>query len=180
MDTHFQSNSSNNGQSHAEIVQLLEQVAVFSVLTDEEREQLAKRARVVAYGGGEFIVRQREPGRSLFIIHSGVCEVFVGDQLGYRKRVARTQRGGFFGEMSLLTGEPHTATVRAVEDTTLVVIDKRIFASILEANSEISKELGKVLTLRQRELSTLAGNSGNKAQSSANMIARIKSFFRID
>jgi len=175
-----QPNSNFNDGSQSEIVQLLAQVAVLSVLTDGERAQLAKKARMVAYGTGEFIVRQGEPGKSLFIVHTGVCEVFVLDPQGHGKKVAQTKRGGFFGEMSLLTGEPHTATVRAMEDTTLVAINKVIFASILEANPAISEELGKVLAMRQKKLAELTGSPGDEKHSSSNMIARIKSFFRIE
>lgn len=180
MKKHLQSSANIDDQSHAETVQLLEHVAVFSVLTDKERAKLAAKARSVAYGTGEFIVRQGDSGHSLFIIQDGVCEVFIRDQQGYGKRVAQLERGGFFGEMSLLTGEPHTATVRAVENVTLVAIDKAIFASILKANPEISQELGKILLIRQKELAAMAGNSGYETDNSSNMIARIKGFFRIN
>jgi len=177
MEKHLQSNSKSDESSRSEIVELLAQVAVISVLTDEERAQVAKKARLVAYGTGEFIVRQGEQGNSLFIVHTGVCEVFVRDQQGYGKGIAQTERGGFFGEMSLLTGEPHNATVRAMEDATLVAINKAVFASILKANPEVSKGLGKVLAARQKELAALTGNVGDETQNSTNMMARIKSFF---
>jgi len=79
-----------------------------------------------------------------------------------------------------LTGEPHTATVRAMEDTSVIIIDKENFSNILTDNPSISVQLGEILAERQKELAEEAGRIIAATPSSSNMIAKIKSFFRID
>ena len=63
-----------------------------------------------AFGDGEAIVRQGDPGQSMFVVASGQVAVVIEPE---RRDVATIDRGGYFGEMSLLTGDPRTATVVA-------------------------------------------------------------------
>lgn len=82
--------------------------------------------------------------------------------------------------MSLLTGEPRSATVRAIEDTEVIKIQKDIFSKILSANSGISEYLGQVLAERQQQLATQRGNdSALAAATPEGFIQKIKSFFGI-
>jgi small-conductance mechanosensitive channel len=163
----------------AEIQYLFAQVAVLSALSEDEQVQVAQRAGMADYGEGEYIVRQGEPGDSLYIIRKGSCDVFIKGNGDREKKVAHIETGGFFGEMSLLTGEDHNATVQAAEDTSVITIDKLVFSAIILANPNIAVQLGEVLTKRQKELAA-AGSLTTAAPSSKNMIAKIKAFFGID
>jgi small-conductance mechanosensitive channel len=163
----------------AEIQRLFAQIAVLSALSEDEQVQVAQRAGIADYGEGEYIVRQGEPGDSLYIIRKGSCDVFIRGDGDREKKVAHIETGGFFGEMSLLTGEARNATVKAAEDTSVITIDKLVFSTIITANPNISVQLGEVLTKRQKEL-TAAGALTTAAPSSKNMIAKIKFFFGID
>ena len=164
----------------SDIEGLLERVSVFSALSEELRTQIAERSEIIEYGSGEFIVQQGDQGDSLYIIRTGLCGVYLKKNGTLEKRIATIDSGGFFGEMSLLTGEPHSATVRAMEDTSVIMIDKENFSKILTDNPSISVQLGEVLAERQKELAEEAGRIVAATPSSSNMIAKIKSFFRID
>ncbi len=179
MDNDLQFNPNSNEGVISEITALFAQVGIISVLSEKERLQLAKKARMVTYSSGEFIVRQGKYGSPLYIVADGICEVFVNDSSGYVKSVAQLQRGAFFGEMSLLTGDPHTATVRAMGDATLVSINKLIFSAIIQADPKLAEALGKVLVERQNQLAELTGKIVDDTPSSGKMSNRIKSFFRI-
>lgn len=179
MDKNTQSHTEIGENKRPENIPLLKQVAVLSVLSDQDIEKLADKTRVVPYRAGEFIVRQGKLGNSLYVIQAGVCEVFVVDQQGFQTKVAKIDSGDFFGEMSLLTGEPHTATVRALQDSTLVIIDKPLFKTILESSPKLSEALGRILEKRQKELAALTGGTSGSNQGSTNLGARIKSFFKI-
>ena len=85
------------------VQELLEAVPLFALLGPGERQVLARRATQRLYGRGEAIVRQGEPGESIFVIASGRVRVTIGPD---RHEVAVTQAGGYFGEMSLLTETP--------------------------------------------------------------------------
>lgn len=163
-----------------QIQYLFAQVGVLSTLSEEEQAQLAQMAGMADYGQGEYIVRQGEAGDSLYIIRKGSCDVFIKGNGDREKKVAHIEAGGFFGEMSLLTGEVRNATVRAAEDTSVVTIDKQVFSTVITANPNISVQLGEVLARRQKELAAVAGSLTDSAPSSMNMIDKIKAFFGLD
>src|SRR5829696_7756395 len=112
------------GAKVAEEERLLESVDILAPLPPEMRHQIAVSAPMATYGSGETIVRQGEDGQSMFVVLSGAVKVVVDPG---RVQVARIERGGYFGEMSLLTGDPRTATVLAAGDTVVVEIGAELF-----------------------------------------------------
>jgi len=180
IERRFQAKELEAQKSSFNIEGLLGQVSVFSALSAEIRTQIAERSVIAEYGAGEFIVRQGDQGDSLYIIRSGSCGVYVRRNGKQENRIATIDSGEFFGEMSLLTGEPITATVRAMVDTSVIIIDKENFSKILNDNPTISVQLGEILAKRQKELAEEAGRRVANTPSSSSMIFKIKSFFRID
>jgi small-conductance mechanosensitive channel len=172
--------AAKRGHSCNDMVLMFENVPVLSPLSLEERDQLAHLVEIEPFGEGEIIVRQHETGDSLYIITKGTCEVLLESHSRQFKQVAVLKKGDFFGEMSLLTGEPRSATVRAIEDTEVIKIQKDIFSKILSANSGISEYLGQVLAERQQQLATQRGNDSAPAVATPEgFIQKIKSFFGI-
>ena len=135
--------------TQGKLLQLINQVPILETLSETERNQLASHVSLRLFGIGENIVTKDAPGDSMYIIYSGSCDILNGTG----KKIAEPlTEGNFFGEMSLLTGEPRTATIRAIEDTGVIRIDKTAFAEILSKNSHIVEALGKILADRQKEL----------------------------
>jgi len=95
-------------------------VAVFEGLADAEIAHLARATVRNSYASGEAIVFAGDPGASMFVVVSGEAAVFLEDN----REVARIQPGGFFGEMSLLTGAPRRATIIAATDLECFRLDK--------------------------------------------------------
>jgi small-conductance mechanosensitive channel len=90
----------------------LDRIELFRSIDGECRDRLANEMREQHFGAGEDIIRQNDPGDSLFIIAQGAVDVRVAVD-GARRSVATLSPGQFFGEMSLMTGEPRQATCRA-------------------------------------------------------------------
>jgi small-conductance mechanosensitive channel len=180
IERRFQTKELEAQKSSFNIEGLLGQVSVLSSLSAEILTQIAERSVIAEYGAGEFIVRQGDQGDSLYIIRTGSCGVYVRRNGKQENRIATIDSSEFFGEMSLLTGEPITATVRAMIDTSIIIIDKENFSNILNDNPAISVQLGEILAKRQKELAEEAGRIVADTPSSSNMIAKIKTFFRID
>lgn len=180
IERRFQAKELEAQKSSFNIEGLLGQVSVLSSLSAEILTQIAERSVIAEYGAGEFIVRQGDQGDSLYIIRTGSCGVYVRRNGKQENRIATIDSSEFFGEMSLLTGEPITATVRAMIDTSIIIIDKENFSNILNDNPAISVQLGEILAKRQKELAEEAGRIVADTPSSSNMIAKIKTFFRID
>ncbi len=127
--------------------------ALFGPLSPEERRRLAAGARLRRFGEGETIVREGDATSTMFLIAAGRAAVSVhGGQAAESRKVAVLDPGAAFGEISLLTGEPRTATVRALTEATLVEIDKATLAPILEANPSLVVELDKIIVERRRHM----------------------------
>src|SRR4030095_14781247 len=106
---------------------LLAHVDLLATLSPEQRRDIALATTSRVYGNGEAIVRQGDAGHSMFIVGSGQAVVLLEPE---KREVATIDRGGYFGEMSLLTGEPRTATVVARGDVLVIEIDSELFRTL--------------------------------------------------
>jgi CRP-like cAMP-binding protein len=123
---------------------------LFAPLSADERQRLAHGARSHRYAEGEIIVRQGDATSSMFLIVAGRCSVSAHGDGRSSQRVAVLEEGSAFGEISLLTGEPRIATVRALTEATLVEIDKHTLAPILEASPSLVEKLETIILERRR------------------------------
>jgi small-conductance mechanosensitive channel/CRP-like cAMP-binding protein len=131
-------------QSH-----LLDGVEIFSSLTREQREQLAASSKTVLYEAGHAIVREGDPGASMFVLTRGEAAVTVKETDG---ELARHRAGGFFGEMSLLTGDPRSATVTAVTDCELIEIGSDEFRRVVLGDAAVVDRVTAAVAQRRAEL----------------------------
>jgi small-conductance mechanosensitive channel/CRP-like cAMP-binding protein len=143
---------------------------------------LAARVRKEAYGRGEKVVREGEQGADLFVVERGQLAVMVDGGAGSRE-IARLAPGDFFGEMSLMTGEPRRATVVALGDVEAVRVDRDSFREVLARDPRVVDEIGSVLAERQAALdadaAAAAGRPQPPAERSRALVGRIRSFFRL-
>ena len=106
----------------------------------------------VEYGLGEIICREGETGNTLYVLRSGVVEVLTHGTRGEERHVADLTAPAFFGEMSLLTGEPRSATVRAKSDARVLVVEREGFDGLFRSNPSIAETISRTLAKRQSEL----------------------------
>jgi small-conductance mechanosensitive channel/CRP-like cAMP-binding protein len=130
------------------IRQMLAGVELFRSLSAEEMERLANSAKLHLYAAGENLCRQGEAGESFYIIREGQVAVLVSGANGQQVTAAHLGRGAFFGEMSLLTGEPRSGTVTAETDVEVLRVSKQDFAGLLKANADLALKLAVVLQQR--------------------------------
>ena len=123
------------------------------------------------------IVGQDDHGDSLYIIAKGRVKVTLHGEGGREVILTIFRSGDFFGEMSLLTGEVRSATVKALEHATVIRVDKALFSTILASNPDIIEQLGKVMAQRQQDLSNEANKIQDKSTVQIKLISRIKIFF---
>lgn len=135
-----------------ERVSLLREIAFLRILTPEQVQPLASRLQRFLFARGETICRQGEPGQTFYVITRGRVKVSAVDDKGREMFTQTLLAGSFFGEFSLLTGAPRTATVTAEEETELLVMDKEDMRPALEANPQLAEHISGVLAQRQHEL----------------------------
>jgi small-conductance mechanosensitive channel/CRP-like cAMP-binding protein len=148
----------------AERLAALARVDIFAPIDGDCRKSLVAVMREVRYGAGEPILREGDPGDSLYVIHRGEVDVFV-DADGSRARLATLGAGDFFGEMSLMTGERRRASCAARTDTTCYVIDQAAFRCVTEARPSVVEEVSAILAERETEL--VASREGLGAEARA-------------
>ena len=170
-----------------EVVALLREVRLFSELDDEALAQLAAAASHQHYDHGEVLVREGEHGDSLFVLERGRVQVTKsGSDVGTGAlTLGSIEEGGFFGEMSLLTGEPRSATVTADGGAEIVVLSKEALAPLLVADPQLAEHLTSALVARQAK--TAASLEGRRdrlrdtvaTRAESNLLQRIRSFFKL-
>ena len=97
---------------------------LFSSFSAEELVAVIHSLRLHAYSPGQIVVSEGEPGDSLFVLASGSARVYVEGPERRHREVRRLEAGDFFGEISLLTGSPRTATVVATTDCEVLELDR--------------------------------------------------------
>jgi small-conductance mechanosensitive channel/CRP-like cAMP-binding protein len=130
----------------------LARVELFASMNDQERRKVAERLRPAPFMQGEVMTRQGAVAHWLYILCEGSAEVLLSTPDGLEKRVAILQAGDFFGETSLLTGQPREVTVKALEDVECYRLDRDAFQDILRARPEIARHLSELMARRRVEL----------------------------
>jgi small-conductance mechanosensitive channel/CRP-like cAMP-binding protein len=124
-------------------------VDLFARLTEAQRQEIAAATALKTFGNGEHIVRQGDPGQSMFIVASGRVAVVI--EPGNRD-VATIEKGGYFGEMSLLTGDPRAATVQARGDVVVLELGADVFRELGAADPHAIEAIAVAAMTRRIEL----------------------------
>jgi len=157
---------------------VLARVELFSRLTDDQRREIAAASSIRRFGAGEVIVRQNEPGQSMFVVCSGAVAVVVEPD---RREVAVIGKGGYFGEMSLLTGDPRSASVVARGDAAVLELDADVFRALGAADPTAVEEIGMAAMMRRAELAQMRdpARTAAVADAPASILGRMKRFLRL-
>ena len=130
---------------------LFAEVPIFRILSDEERLDLAKTSRMISLGPYERIIIQGQQGSSLFLVAEGRLEVLVrqADETDHVVNVLK--RGDAVGETSLLTGQPRSATVRAIDGAVVYEVGKSQFEAIVRKRPELVAKLSAIMGQNLRD-----------------------------
>jgi potassium-dependent mechanosensitive channel len=134
------------------LADLLRQVSFFKNCSDVELRVLVERGYRQAFPPEAVICRQGDPGTCFYIILDGTIGV-IAEPSG--QCLAELGNGNFCGEIALLTGTHRTATLIALTETMLFVIDRNALTSLLKQHKNLAEEISRVLALRTKELKEL-------------------------
>jgi CRP-like cAMP-binding protein len=127
--------------------ELLASVPLFAKLNRKTLDRLDRILVEREFTAGREIVTEGDVGAGFFLIKDGSVDVVRGENT-----LAHLKKGGYFGDMALLDGRPRSATVRAVEDTTCLVMTRWDFLAEVRSNPDIAIELLEQLSLIVRDL----------------------------
>src|SRR5258708_9961558 len=105
-----------------EVKDLLKQTPLFAALSDADITLLAQSTRVETYKSGQIIVKEGRVGAAFFVLVSGEVEAVKGVGSAKPVPVATMGTGDFFGEIATMKHVARSASVRALTETTCLVI----------------------------------------------------------
>ncbi|MEP6910959.1 MAG: cyclic nucleotide-binding domain-containing protein [Actinomycetota bacterium] len=117
-------------------VELIRKIPLFKHCTTRELGAIATVADELDLKEGTELTKQGRAGREFFVIVEGNADVLMG-----KKRINSLRHGDFLGEISLITGSPRTATVKATSPMRVLVITARSFRTLLERSPEIQRKV---------------------------------------
>ena len=172
-------------EEYEEALSILRGEPLFECLSNEQLDRLVKQARLNHFGGGESVIEEGAEGDSMFVLLRGAANVSVSKN-GSTISVATLNSGDCFGEMSLLTGERRTATVRAEGDCYVMEIGKPIMAEIIRESPVCLQQLSEILARRKMEMEgvlkdapTSAGQAAKEKEYRATFLKRLQTFFSL-
>jgi CRP-like cAMP-binding protein len=130
------------------------------------------------FAAGEAIVRQDAAGDSMFILMKGQARVLL-EPTG--QEVAVIPAGGFFGEMSMLTGDRRTATVKAVGDVNVLEIEARDFRELAVASPQLLDHVSNVVMARRVGLEDARASAAaaSAPEAKQTFLARMRRFLTL-
>lgn len=138
------------GDDQEEARAILRNDALFQCLSEEQLDIIVKQSRLDHFGRGERVIEEGDDGDSMFVLLRGAAQVLVARN-GSAIPIATLNSGDCFGEMSLLTGEPRSATVRAQRDCYVMEISKPVMAEIIRQSPDCLHQLSEILATRKME-----------------------------
>jgi acetate kinase len=128
--------------------EFLRELPLFKSFSSTELKGLIEKSQLKTFIPQEAIIHFGQPGRFLGILCDGEAEASITGKMGERKRLGLLKRGDFFGEMALLTGEPRSADVIALEKCQVFLIPLETFSAFLAVNTEAVKVMARTMTER--------------------------------
>lgn len=119
------------------------QSPLFADFSEDDLVAVIQGLELVSFVPGDILILEGDPGTSLFVITSGVVRAFVRQKDGKNKLVREMGEGSFFGEISVLSGKPRTATVTAKTPVEALILERKILDDICKTHPSVRTTLQK-------------------------------------
>ena len=146
----------------------LREVPLFSEMDESEVAGIRDIMEEMKFKTGQVIIREGEKGDLFYVITEGHVDVIIRDADGSDVVLHEAGPGDFFGELSMLTNEPRSARIRAVEDVTTLVLERDEFFDFLRTHThaaiDVLVELGGRLRDNDRILRSMVSRNVNEIE----------------
>ncbi len=141
-----------------QVIELLRNVSIFETLSDEVLTDMAKRTKTQDFAKGSVVVQKDDPGDAVYFVSAGTLKAVLSGDGGREIVLSVFREGDFFGEMSLLDGQPRSATIVAVENSTLVTLKRRDFVNHVINFPQTAINILTEMSMRLRKADEVIGN----------------------
>ena len=132
------------------IKEFLKEIPIFKSLSDRHLNRLSEDFIVCRINKGETIFHQSDESTDLYIMLDGAVRASLVNEDGEELVLAAFNKGDFFGEMSLLDGEPRSATMIAAENAALGILRRETFLRAVKDDPGIAIDLLSAIVRRMR------------------------------
>jgi CRP-like cAMP-binding protein len=130
----------------------MKEITLFRELSNEDIDVVASVLKEEFYKKGSVVWEEGTPEQGLHIIDYGKVRVCRNTREGHKQVLAVLKENNFYGELSILDGRSHSASVEAVEDTKVLVLHKSSMDKLLQENPQIAFNIVRVMTIEVCEL----------------------------
>ncbi|HEX2989906.1 MAG TPA: PP2C family protein-serine/threonine phosphatase [Anaerolineales bacterium] len=127
---------------------LLARIPFFTDLPEDELDRIMAQLEIVNLKSGEILFREGDPGENMYIVVSGDLEILMAPDTDNELILNRVPQGEYIGEMSLVTGAPRTASVRAHGDVVLLSMSRAQLLDLLHQHPQLASTMVSVLSHR--------------------------------
>jgi CRP-like cAMP-binding protein/small-conductance mechanosensitive channel len=164
---------------------ILRRIPIFRLLEEQDLAELAKSLRRLTFAPGELLLRQGDPGDSMYFVLAGRVGITYRSPDGAEQPLATFDSGDFFGEVSLLTGEVRGATATAMSRVICYCLDKAGLQRTMELHPHLAEDMSVIMANRLSQLNAARDRMDREsalrreADSQIQMLVRIRRFFGI-
>ena len=129
------------------MIEILKKIPFFAELSDEDLDAIGQKVEMQYFGPEQVIFEEGDYGEKMYIIKRGKVQVVRDFNI-----LAVLSDNAFFGEMALVSEEPRNATIKAVEETEALVLNKEDFRRLLESKPSIAEVVSYEVVKRANQL----------------------------
>jgi hypothetical protein len=133
---------------------------LFAALSQEELQAVIARFRLLSFAPGDIVVSEGQPGESLFVLTTGSLRAWVRDQGGRNVPLRDLQEGSFFGEVSILSGKPRSATITCSSHAELLELDRAALDAIVAEFPRVKDVIRETYEARAGSLEEMLAREG--------------------
>src|SRR5581483_2399630 len=130
---------------------VLTRLPLFAGLPEDTAALLERSIQKKSFRRGEVIFHKGDPGSSMYLIVDGQVRIVLPSEGGEEALLGVLDKGDFFGELSLIDGQPRSATIVASEQTETVVLHRDDFLKVIHSSPSVAIDMLRVLARRLRE-----------------------------
>lgn len=144
----------------------LRDIPLFSEMDDQEIAEIRAIMTEMKFKAGQVIIREGDTGELFYVVTQGHAHVIIQDATGQEVVIYEVHTGGFFGELSMLTRQPRSARVKAVDNLTSLVLNRDEFFDFLRhrpsAAIDVLVELGGRLHENDQIMRRMVSRNANE------------------
>ena len=151
---------------------VVQQSPLFATFSADELLAVIRGLDLLTFEPGEIIVSENQSGASMFIVAGGSVRVYVRGSKGASTQIRVLGEGEFFGEISLLSGQPRTATITAATPTEILELDRQTLDAIAVQHPQVPRTIKEISAKRAMSPEEIEARGGIDASFSAGRRSR--------